>query len=66
MEKVNYYSVSSVIDRFEINKVFDCADLKAWVNTPAGTFKPAYSEVLYEARLNSNSNGTNGMKKNSK
>ena len=51
MEKVNHYSVSEVIDRFEINKIFDCANLKAWVNTPIGTLKPAYSEILEEARL---------------
>ncbi|MDZ7934912.1 MAG: hypothetical protein U5M51_08120 [Emticicia sp.] len=52
MEKVNHYSVSEVIDRFEINKIFDCAILKNWVNTPIGTLKPAYSEILEEARLN--------------
>lgn len=50
MEKINHYSVSEVIDRFEINKIFDCEILKKWVNTPIGTLKPAYSEILEEAR----------------
>ena len=50
MEKINHYSVSEVIDRFEINKIFDCEILKNWVNTPIGTLKPAYSEILEEAR----------------
>ena len=50
VEKVNHYSASEVIDRFEINKIFDCTHLKDWVNTPLGTLKPAYAEVLDEAR----------------
>jgi hypothetical protein len=49
-EKVNHYSVLDVIDRFDINKIFDCANLKAWVTTPLGTLKPAYEEILEEAR----------------
>ena len=50
MDKINHYNVSEVIDRFEINKVFDCQILKNWVNTPIDTLKPAYTEVLDEAR----------------
>ena len=50
MDKINHYNVSEVIDRFEINKVFDCQILKDWVNTPVDTLKPAYTEVLDEAR----------------
>ena len=49
-EKVNHYSVFEVIDRFEINKIFDCTHLKDWVNTPAGILKPAYAEILEETR----------------
>ena len=49
-EKVNHYSVFEVIDRFEINKIFNCTHLNDWVNTPLGILKPAYAEVLEETR----------------
>lgn len=50
IEKVSHYSVSEVIDRFEINKIFNCDNLNAWVKTPIGTLKPAYAEILEETR----------------
>jgi hypothetical protein len=30
-KKLNHYDVAEVIDRFEINKVFDCFTLKNWL-----------------------------------
>ncbi|MEI7587713.1 hypothetical protein [Runella sp.] len=50
-KKLNHYDVAEVIDRFEINKVFDCFTLKNWLAIgTTNKLKPSHSEVLEEAR----------------
>ncbi len=49
-EKVNHYDVNEVIDRFEIDKIFDCTILKNWLEQAKGVFKPFQEEMLEEAR----------------
>jgi hypothetical protein len=50
-EKINHYDVNEVIDRFEIDKIFDCSTLQNWLQIEIDTIKPAYQEILEEARL---------------
>jgi hypothetical protein len=50
IEKVNHYDVNEVIDRFDIDKVFDCKILKNWLEQVQGTLKPFQQEMLEEAR----------------
>jgi hypothetical protein len=51
MEKINHYDVNEVIDRFEIDKIFDCSTLQNWLRIEDETIKPAYQEILEEARV---------------
>jgi hypothetical protein len=51
-EKVDHYDVNEVIDRFNIEKIFNSTVLNHWVSIPALSLKPAYQEVLEEARQN--------------
>ncbi len=50
-EKLNHYSKSEVIDRFEINKIFDCPLLNDWTSTTYAELKPSHQDVLEEARI---------------
>jgi hypothetical protein len=50
-EKVNHYDVNEVIDRFEIDKIFDCTILKNWLDQSKGILKPFQQEMLEEARI---------------
>jgi hypothetical protein len=49
-EKVNHYDVNEVIDRFDIDKVFDCKILNRWLEKAEGVLKPFQQEMLEEAR----------------
>jgi hypothetical protein len=49
-EKINHYDVNEVIDRFDIDKVFDCNILNNWIETAEGILKPFQEEMLEEAR----------------
>lgn len=49
-EKINHYDVNEVIDRFDIDKVFDGNLLKDWLEQADGTLKPFQQEMLEEAR----------------
>jgi hypothetical protein len=49
-KRLNHYDLAEVIDRFEINKVFDCRVLTDWNTNATGILKPAYQEILEEAR----------------
>ena len=49
-EKVNHYDVNEVIDRFDIDKVFDCKILNNWLEKAEGMLKPFQQEMLEEAR----------------
>jgi hypothetical protein len=49
-KRLNHYDLAEVIDRFEINKVFDCSILIDWTTNTTGILKPAYLEILEEAR----------------
>lgn len=49
-EKVNHYDVNEVIDRFDIDKIFDCKILKNWLDQADGVLKPFQEEMLEEAR----------------
>lgn len=49
-KKLNHYDVFEVIDRFEINKVPTTSVLNDWIGIKSGVLKPAYMEVLEEAR----------------
>jgi hypothetical protein len=51
IEKVNHYDVNEVIDRFDIDKIFDCTILKNWLDSAEGNLKPFQEEMLEEARL---------------
>jgi hypothetical protein len=51
-EKVDHYDVNEVIDRFNIEKIFNSAVLNQWVNIPSLPLKTAYQEVLEEVRQN--------------
>jgi hypothetical protein len=51
MDKINHYDVNEVIDRFEIEKIFDCENLNQWLTISDDSLKPAYLEILEEARL---------------
>ncbi|TAE29402.1 MAG: hypothetical protein EAZ91_12705 [Cytophagales bacterium] len=48
--RLNHYDVAEVIDRFEINKVFDCQTLANWVSGSLVPLKPSYMEIVEEAR----------------
>ena len=49
-EKINHYDVNEVIDRFDIDKVFDCQILKTWLENLNDALKPSHAEILEEAR----------------
>ena len=49
-EKINHYDVNEVIDRFDIDKVFDCQILKNWLDNLNDVLKPSHTEILEEAR----------------
>ena len=49
-EKINHYHVNEVIDRFDIDKVFDCQILKNWLGNLNDVLKPSHTEILEEAR----------------
>ncbi len=49
-EKVNPYDVNEVIDRFDIDKVYDCKILNHWIDNAEGVLKPFQQEMLEEAR----------------
>lgn len=49
-ERVNHYDVNEVIDRFDIDKVFDCKILNNWLEKAEGVLKPFQQEMLEEAR----------------
>jgi hypothetical protein len=51
IEKVNHYDVNEVIDRFDIDKIFDCKILNNWIDSAEGNLKPFQIEMLEEARL---------------
>jgi hypothetical protein len=48
--RLNHYDVAEVIDRFEINKVFDCQTLNDWLGGAIIPLKSAYAEIAEEAR----------------
>jgi hypothetical protein len=48
--KINHYDVNEVIDRFDIDKIFDCKLLNHWIDTAEGLLKPFQQEMLEEAR----------------
>jgi hypothetical protein len=50
VEKVNHYDVNEVIDRFDIDKVFDCKILNNWLESSTDVLKPFQVEMLEEAR----------------
>lgn len=50
LKRLNHYDVAEVIDRFEINKVFDCQMLTNWMGSSIASLKPAYQEIVEEAR----------------
>jgi hypothetical protein len=50
LKRLNHYDVAEVIDRFEINKVFDCQTLDTWTIGSSDPLKPAYQEIVEEAR----------------
>ncbi len=50
IEKINHYDVNEVIDRFDIDKIFDCTILNNWLAQAQGTLKPFQIEMLEEAR----------------
>ena len=50
MEKLNHYNKSEVIDKFEINRIFDCMQLNDWLTTPTGELRASQQEFLGEAR----------------
>lgn len=50
-KKINHYDINEVIDRFDIDKIFDCEILKEWLSPEYETLRPAYFEILEEARL---------------
>ena len=50
-EKLNHYLKSEVIDRFEINKIFDCPLLNDWISIIPNELKPSHQDVLEEARI---------------
>ena len=49
-EKINHYDVNEVIDRFDIDKIFDCNILNNWLNNLNDAIKPSHAEILEEAR----------------
>ena len=49
-ERVNHYDVNEVIDRFDIDKVFDCEILNNWLEHAEDVLKPFQQEMLEEAR----------------
>ena len=51
MEKLNHYDKHEVIETFDIVKIFDCAILADWMNSPSFILKPAHQEVLEDARI---------------
>ena len=51
MEKLNHYDKHEVIERFDIVKIFDCAVLADWLDSPTFILKPAHQEVLEDARI---------------
>ena len=50
-EKLNHYLKSEVIDRFEINKIFDCPLLNSWTTTIPSLLKTSHQDILEEARV---------------
>jgi hypothetical protein len=48
--KINHYDVNEVIDRFDIDKIFDCELLNYWIDKSEGVLKPFQQEMLEEAR----------------
>ena len=51
MEKLNHYDKHEVIETFDIAKIFDCAILADWMNSPSFILKSAHQEVLEDARI---------------
>jgi hypothetical protein len=49
--KSSHYDVNEVIDRFDIDKIFDCQILKNWLTNLNDELKPSHAEILEEARL---------------
>lgn len=50
-EQLNHYNKSEVIDRFEINKIFDSPLLHEWISVLPIQLKASHQDILEEARL---------------